>query len=141
MYGGDRCRVACACGLDLQCVIRKKFRGRHRRGNVVTVGCYVLVGLRDYEAPNHRLCDLLEVYSRTRPTASTARRHRHRRVERCAAAHNPAMGRAGRGGGGLSSAHVVSNAAHADGARARADSRVEGLSEGLHGTRLRHDDI
>jgi hypothetical protein len=31
--------------------------------NVVTVGCYVLVGLRDYEAPNHRLCDLLEVYS------------------------------------------------------------------------------
>jgi hypothetical protein len=33
--------------------------------NVVTVGCYVLVGLRDYEAPNHRLCDLLEVYSRT----------------------------------------------------------------------------
>jgi hypothetical protein len=33
------------------------------------------------------------------------------------------MGRAGRGGGGLSSAHVVSNAAHADGARARADSR------------------
>jgi hypothetical protein len=31
MYGGDRCRVACACGLDLQCVIRKKFRGRHRR--------------------------------------------------------------------------------------------------------------
>jgi hypothetical protein len=42
MYGGDRCRVACACGLDLQCVIRKKFRG-HRRGNV---NRGLLVGLR-----------------------------------------------------------------------------------------------
>jgi hypothetical protein len=64
IYGGDRCAVITAQGLALQCVIRKKFRGRHRRTNAVAVGGYVLVGLRDFEAPTYKVCDLLEVYSK-----------------------------------------------------------------------------
>jgi len=42
--------------------IRKKFKGRSKRDNSVTVGSVVLVGLRDWEAPNFKECDLLEVY-------------------------------------------------------------------------------
>jgi hypothetical protein len=59
MYGGDR-RVACACGLTCS-VIRRSSAD----ATAAETSCrgYVLVGLRDYEAPNHRLCDLLEVYS------------------------------------------------------------------------------
>jgi hypothetical protein len=69
-----------------------------------------LVGLRDYEAPNHRLCDLLEVYSRT--TACTSRALHNAGTMRCRAQPSHGAGRARRGGSGLSSAHVVfSNAA------------------------------
>jgi hypothetical protein len=64
IYGGDRCAVITDNGLVLQCIIRKKFRGRHRRNNLVAVAAYVLVGLRDYEAPAYKICDLLEVYSK-----------------------------------------------------------------------------
>lgn len=92
VYGGDRCAVITDNGLVLQCVIRKKFRGRHRRNNLIAVGCYTLVGLRDYETPNHKICDLLEVYSKDEadrlnraPAIDTAL------LERAAAAHNPAM--------------------------------------------------
>jgi len=43
--------------------LRGKFSGKHKRGNIVTVGAYLLVGLRDFEAPNYTNCDLLEIYS------------------------------------------------------------------------------
>jgi translation initiation factor IF-1 len=42
--------------------IRNKFKGRSRRGNDLTLGTMVLVGLREWEAPNYKECDLLEVY-------------------------------------------------------------------------------
>ena len=42
--------------------IRNKFKGRSRRGNDLTIGTMVLVGLREWEAPNFKECDLLEVY-------------------------------------------------------------------------------
>ena len=42
--------------------IRNKFRGRSKRDNNITVGCVVLVGLREWEHPNYKECDLLEVY-------------------------------------------------------------------------------
>ena len=42
--------------------IRNKFRGRSKRDNTITLGSVVLVGLRDWEEPNYKECDLLEVY-------------------------------------------------------------------------------
>jgi hypothetical protein len=42
--------------------IRNKFRGRAKRDNTITLGSVVLVGLRDWEHPNYKECDLLEVY-------------------------------------------------------------------------------
>jgi translation initiation factor IF-1 len=42
--------------------IRNKFRGRSKRDNTITLGSVVLVGLREWEHPNYKECDLLEVY-------------------------------------------------------------------------------
>ena len=42
--------------------IRKKFKGRSKRDNTITLGSVILVGLRDWEDPNYKECDLLEVY-------------------------------------------------------------------------------
>ena len=42
--------------------IRNKFRGRSKRDNTIALGSVVLIGLRDWEEPNYKECDLLEVY-------------------------------------------------------------------------------
>ena len=42
--------------------IRKKFKGRSKRDNTITLGSVILVGLRDWEGPNYKECDLLEAY-------------------------------------------------------------------------------
>lgn len=42
--------------------IRSKFRGKSMRHNMVAKGSIVLVGLREWEAPNFKEADLLEVY-------------------------------------------------------------------------------
>jgi translation initiation factor IF-1 len=42
--------------------IRNKFKGRSKRDNNIELGSVVLVGLRDWETPNFKNCDLLEVY-------------------------------------------------------------------------------
>ena len=42
--------------------IRNKFRGRSKRDNTISLGSVVLVGLREWENPNYKECDLLEVY-------------------------------------------------------------------------------
>jgi len=49
-------------GLKLLCRIRNKFKGRSRRSNDVSPGRLVLVGLREWEAPHFKECDLLEVF-------------------------------------------------------------------------------
>lgn len=43
--------------------IRGKHRGRFKRANFISKGSIVMVGLRDYEYPNYKECDLLEVYA------------------------------------------------------------------------------
>lgn len=63
IYGNGRCQVKTHDGLDIQCVIRNKFKGRSKRGNVVTNGSYILIGLREWEtASGHKTSDLLEIY-------------------------------------------------------------------------------
>ncbi len=49
-------------GNELLGRIRNKFKGRNRRGNDLMPGTLVLVGLREWEAPLYKECDLLEVY-------------------------------------------------------------------------------
>jgi translation initiation factor IF-1 len=49
-------------GVQLLGRIRNKFRGRSKRDNNLTKGIVVLVGLREWEKPNYKECDLLEVY-------------------------------------------------------------------------------
>jgi translation initiation factor 1A len=66
LYGGANCEVICMDGVIRLCVIRNKFRGRHKRDNQIEAGTWVLVGLRDWEARaanKQPRCDMLEVYN------------------------------------------------------------------------------
>jgi len=60
---GPMCEVTTNSGVSLKCHIRGKFKGRAKRNSIITVGSIILVGFRDFEAPNFKSCDLLEVYS------------------------------------------------------------------------------
>ena len=82
LYGQGRCQVITYTGalshLTLNCVIRNKFKARFKNMNLVTIHSIILVGFRDWEAPDFKICDLLEVYSyddilhlRNIPTLST----------------------------------------------------------------------
>lgn len=66
MYG-QNCDVMCNDGIERLCVIRKKFKGRNKRNNTITIGTKVLVGLRDWEGDRDGKkphCDLMEVYDK-----------------------------------------------------------------------------
>lgn len=68
IYGGANCEVTCEDGNKRLCIIRNKFRGRGKRGNVIAPGVWVMVGLREWEARaagKTEKCDLLEVYTDT----------------------------------------------------------------------------
>jgi len=63
MFGNGRCLVLTNKDKELHCIIRNKFRGRSKRGNVVSIGSFILVGLREWESKTgYKTCDLLEVY-------------------------------------------------------------------------------
>tara|TARA_Y100000590_G_scaffold406421_1_gene495713 strand:+ start:932 stop:1513 length:582 start_codon:yes stop_codon:yes gene_type:complete len=63
-YGNGRLLITCNDGVERQCVIRKKFRGRNKRGNEVSLGSYILVGRREWESSSKiEVTDLLYVYS------------------------------------------------------------------------------
>jgi initiation factor 1A len=68
LLGGPNCAVKCADGVDRLCIIRGKFRGgRGKRGNMLSRGSWVLVGIREWSEgaseKESRKCDLLEVYN------------------------------------------------------------------------------
>ena len=66
MFGNGMCEVSCADGVNRMCIIRKKFRGRGKHGNVVSVGTTIMIGLRTWEKNDRSAlakCDLLEVYA------------------------------------------------------------------------------
>ena len=61
MYG-NMCDVTTSNNLKLKCFIRGKFKGRSKSFSFISPNKFVLVGLRDFEAPSFKNCDLLEVY-------------------------------------------------------------------------------
>ena len=64
LYGNGRCLVKTSFNTELQCVIRNKFKGKFKRNNIIVVGTYLLVGLREWEKMSgYKTCDVLEVYS------------------------------------------------------------------------------
>jgi initiation factor 1A len=67
ILGGANCQVVCLDGTEMICHIRGKFRGRHKRDNMIQNGTWLLVGKREWEkepAPGKLLnCDVIEVYS------------------------------------------------------------------------------
>lgn len=76
MLGGSLCEVVDNEGMTYHCVIRSKFRGRHKRENMIVSGSWLLVGLRSWQtshAPEtghgKPKCDLLEVYNSSRDVA------------------------------------------------------------------------
>ena len=62
MYGPS-CDVILLDGSKLLCHIRNKFKGRHKSGNLISLGSILLIGYRDWESQtNRKNCDLLFVY-------------------------------------------------------------------------------
>ena len=50
-------------GTERLCIMRRKFKGRGKRDNVVALGGWVLIGEREFESCTKPKCDLLEVYT------------------------------------------------------------------------------
>lgn len=65
VYGGGMCDAMCLDGKARLCIIRNKFKGRGRSQNSVETGCWVLVGIRDWEVrkDGRQVCDLLTIYT------------------------------------------------------------------------------
>ena len=65
-YGHGHVNVMCNDGVERLCVIRKKFRGRHKRDNQIVLNSLIMIGIRSYEVVaggKKPKCDLLYVYS------------------------------------------------------------------------------
>lgn len=66
LLGNGMFNALCSDKKERICIIRKKFKGRGKRDNIINIGTWVLVGLRSFEARAQgklEKCDLLEVYS------------------------------------------------------------------------------
>lgn len=66
ILGCGQCLVTCLDGKTRNCIIRNKFKGRGRSSNIVEVGAWLLVGVREWEVKKNGKepgCDLLHVYS------------------------------------------------------------------------------
>ena len=66
IFGGTTCKVVDINGVTRDCIIRRKFNSAGgKRQNMIAIGTWVLVGIRDWEvrANGEQKCDLLEVYS------------------------------------------------------------------------------
>ena len=65
-FGNNMFQVHCIDDKIRLCIVRGKFRGRHKKSNFVNIGSWVLIGLREWETQKETQqskCDLLELYS------------------------------------------------------------------------------
>lgn len=64
MLGNGMFQCVCIDGVQRIGHIRGKFSGRKKHDNIVSVGKWVLIGLREWENTNARQqCDLLDIYT------------------------------------------------------------------------------
>jgi translation initiation factor 1A len=66
VLGGGMYHVICIDKIKRLCHSSGKFKGRNKKDNFVSLGSWLLVGLREYETTNNKKlmnCDLLEVYN------------------------------------------------------------------------------
>jgi len=66
IHGGGQIQVMCIDGIERLCFIRKKFKGRGKKDNIINIGTIVLIGMREFETVSEnklQKSDLLEVYS------------------------------------------------------------------------------
>lgn len=69
LLGNGMCYVNVELGSsnsEMICIIRKKFKGRGKRDNTLSIGTLLLIGLRAWEVlkdGSKQKCDLLEVYN------------------------------------------------------------------------------
>jgi len=66
ILGGTRCEVLCDDRVNRHAIIRGKFTGKNKRGNVIQAGTILLIGIRDWVTKKDdkmEECDVLEVYS------------------------------------------------------------------------------
>ena len=78
MLGGSVCEVVDGGGHVHHCIIRSKFKGRHKRENYITVGNWVLVGLREWQSETNGKppkCDMLEVYNQSNDAVYIMQHH------------------------------------------------------------------
>tara|TARA_B110000285_G_scaffold105474_1_gene120039 strand:+ start:1713 stop:2264 length:552 start_codon:yes stop_codon:yes gene_type:complete len=64
--GNGRFLIICNDQVERICFLRNKFTGRNKHGNLVSIGSWVIIGLRNWETikPNKKdKCDLLEIYT------------------------------------------------------------------------------
>lgn len=61
MLGNGMCEIHTSDNMKLMGHIRKKFKGKNKRNNLVSLLSIVLVGLRDYENPPKN-CDIMIIY-------------------------------------------------------------------------------
>lgn len=75
--GNGHFLTVCSDQVERLCFLRNKFTGRNKHGNLVSVGSWVIVGLRSWETtkPNKKdKCDLLEIYTNN---------EKHRLLQEC----------------------------------------------------------
>lgn len=64
--GSNNCLVVCSDGVSRLCMIRRKFSKGQKGDNKISVGSWILVGIRDWEvleAGKAQKCDLLEIFT------------------------------------------------------------------------------
>jgi initiation factor 1A len=71
MIGNGQAIVLCNDSRERLCFIRNKFSGRNKHSNLVTMGSWVIIGIRSWETTREgklEKCDLLEIYTHQEKT-------------------------------------------------------------------------
>lgn len=64
--GNGQFLIICQDQVERICILRNKFTGRNKQSNLLGIGSWVIIGLRNWETvkPNKKeKCDMLEVYT------------------------------------------------------------------------------
>jgi len=75
--GNGQFLIVCNDQVERLCILRNKFTGRNKQSNMLSIGSWVIVGLRTWETSNKNKrdkCDMLEVYTNN---------EKHKLLEEC----------------------------------------------------------